>query len=167
MGNFITLEKRRFAFLEVVECVGRDRHGNALWKCVCDCGKEKVVQRGALMSGRVKSCGCKHKELARAANTKHGQYKTRLYSIWHGMKDRCYNQNTDYYKNYGGRGIVVCDEWRNNFETFCEWAISNGYSDDLTIDRINNDGNYEPSNCRWATRKEQANNRRTGEELIV
>lgn len=92
-------------------------------------------------------------------NLRHGMRHTRLYDIWRGMKQRCYNPKTNRYKNYGGRGICVCDEWKNDFQSFYNWAISSGYSDDLTIDRINTDGNYEPGNCRWATVKQQANNR--------
>lgn len=88
-------------------------------------------------------------------------YKRKLYKVWDSMKYRCYNPNCDAFENYGGRGIKICDEWRRNFHVFYEWAISNGYQEGLSIDRINNDGNYEPDNCRWATVKEQGNNRRT------
>lgn len=90
----------------------------------------------------------------------HGKRKTRLYRIWTNVKTRCYNENDPHFKRYGGRGITVCEEWRNSFEAFYNWAVSNGYSDELTIDRINNDGNYEPSNCRWVTFKEQNQNKR-------
>lgn len=92
-------------------------------------------------------------------NYKHGKRNTRLFSIWANMVTRCYNPNATGYKKYGGRGITICDEWRDNFEVFYDWSMSNGYSDELTIDRINNDGNYEPTNCRWATVKTQSNNR--------
>ncbi|MBO7171268.1 MAG: hypothetical protein J6W28_08845, partial [Clostridia bacterium] len=95
----------------------------------------------------------------------HGQTHTRLHHIWHGIKQRCLNPKSYIYKNYGGRGITVCDEWRDSFEVFYGWAMANGYADDLTIDRIDVNGNYEPLNCRWATSKEQGNNRRTNHLL--
>lgn len=136
-----------------------------MWKCMCDCGNITVVASYALRSGGIKSCKkCGKMKSANSRKT-HGKSYTRLHNIWSGMKARCYNKNHDYYKNYGGRGVTVCEEWRDNFQAFYDWAVSNGYSTELTIDRINNDGNYEPSNCRWSTKKEQANNTRKNKRI--
>lgn len=110
--------------------------------------------------GTTKSCGCVRKENAAKSVIKHGDYKSRLYNIFMQIKARCYQVNSPHYKNYGKRGIIVCDEWKNNYSIFKKWALYNGYSDSLTIDRINNDGNYEPSNCRWVTRCQQSENTR-------
>ena len=99
--------------------------------------------------------------------SKGGRSNSRLYNIWLHMKGRCYRKSDDHYKHYGSRGITVCDEWKNDFKAFYDWSMSNGYSDDLTIDRINNDGNYEPSNCRWVTMKEQCNNRTSNVVLTI
>lgn len=126
------------------------------WNCICDCGKEVVVDGNCLKSGNVTSCGCYWKEI----KTTHGMTNTRLYHIWHTMKSRCLNKNDNNYKNYGHRGIKICDEWMK-FEQFSKWALSNGYSDKLTIDRINVNGNYCPDNCRWVDVVVQNNNKNT------
>lgn len=130
------------------------------WLFKCDCGNEKVINKYAVTHGRVLSCGCFAIQKTIEKNTKHGLFKVekRLYRCWQDMKNRCYNEKIEKYKRYGGRGIKVCEEWKDNFEKFYDWATSNGYRNDLTLDRIDFNGNYYPDNCRWVTWKEQARN---------
>lgn len=129
------------------------------WLCQCECGNTKIVRAEALGRG-TKSCGCLKRETNKMKHTDNPVRPKRLYRIWCGMKGRCNNKNLKAYKNYGGRGIQVCKNWVNNYKEFEKWALNNGYNDNLTIDRINNDENYEPSNCRWTDRKEQNRNKR-------
>lgn len=146
--------------------LGEFKKGNIeMCNCLCICGKEVTVRRGDLISGKTKSCGCLAKEVKSKSNKTHGMAKTRLHNIWKAMKQRCYYTKSIRYNDYGGRGVIICDEWENDFMSFYNWAMNNGYNDTLTIDRIDVNGNYEPSNCRWVDVKIQSNNKRNNRKI--
>lgn len=156
------LTGQRFGRLVVIEEEGRI-DGRCLWTCKCDCGAITKVRSGNLLSGGTKSCGCLRKD----APSKHNGKGTRLYNIWRGMIQRCEDPNQKSYKDYGGRGVQVCKEWRQDFSSFRKWAEGAGYAESLTIDRVNVDGDYCPSNCKWATRAEQNRNKRKHKKGVV
>lgn len=153
------LHSQRFGRLIVV-CVTKKRANDyVMWLCRCDCGNLAYVRSSHLLSGRTKSCGCLRKEMSNLKSTfKHGDAPrgkpARLYNTWASMKYRCLNSNLPNYKYYGGKKISVCNEWRDSYTAFRDWALANGYEKNLTIDRINHKGNYEPSNCQWLTNSE-------------
>jgi len=150
----------KFFRLTVISFEGRNKSYDSLWLCQCDCGHELIVRGGALKNGHTKSCGCLQKERVSKSHTTHGFSHEKLYKVWIGIKGRCYNPKDWSFKNYGARGILIYKEWNENYMAFRNWSKINGYKEGLTIDRINNDGNYEPSNCRWIPKSIQSKNRR-------
>jgi hypothetical protein len=164
MPVLIDITGQRFGRLTVVRRVDRvGSRGWWRWLCRCDCGGDFITTGATLRQGYTRSCGCIRRE--RNNNWQHGGCGTRLYEIWSGIKKRCLNPKNRNFRLYGGRGIIVCDEWKT-FEGFREWAMVNGYADDLSIERINNDGNYEPGNCTWATPIEQGRNTRRNRPVM-
>lgn len=155
------LTGQRFGRLTAIKYVIKeDKLHRVYWLCECECGNQKLIPSYSLTTGKSTSCGCKNIERFKT----HGMARTRLYKIWQDAKTRCNNPNTPYYFKYGGRGIKFTEQW-NSFEPFMEWALANGYQDNLTLDRIDVNGDYEPSNCRWITNSEQQLNKRNNHNL--
>lgn len=174
------LTGKQFGKLTAIRPIGLDKHNEMQWECVCECGNTYVAKSYALRNGHTTQCReCALKQIGNAnrkyyllnsVKVKEQEkkrepiwecYPKRLRGVYTNMKTRCYNPNVSSYKNYGGRGIIICDEWKNSFIAFAQWALENGYNEELFLDRIDNNGNYEPSNCRFVTMKVQCNNRRT------
>ena len=167
--TFLDITGERFGKLTVV-VFAYSKNNKTYFSCQCDCGNVKNIRADSLKSGAIRSCGCLKKEQDAinlvAAHT-HKQSGTRLYGIWQGIKKRCYNEHDARYHRYGGRGITVCDQWKDDFSAFYKWAIENGYNEQLTIDRIDNNKGYCPENCRWSTNEEQSRNRSTNINITI
>lgn len=159
MEKYINLKNKQFGRLTVIKKSEKPqgvKSAYAYWLCKCECGNEIVASSSSLRRGHTRSCGCLAKDLL----TSHGQSKTGIYRRWYGMRQRCNNPKDISYPNYGGRGIRVCEEWDTDFQSFYTWAIADGFSSELQLDRIDTNGNYEPSNCRWVKRQTNMRNKR-------
>ncbi|MEY8517192.1 AP2 domain-containing protein [Lachnospiraceae bacterium 29-84] len=168
MSKRIDLTGQKFERLKVISYAGMNKNRKALWECECKCGNVKIILGESLRLGKTKSCGCLSNEKASKAlhdfNTTHGESRTRIYTIWNNMMQRVLNKNNKRYKDYGGRGIGICEDWKD-FENFRKWALVNGYNDELTLDREDNDGDYCPQNCRWVDWDTQRNNKQQSRKI--
>lgn len=164
MGKQLDIRGLSYNRLTVLSNIGKNKFGKTIWSCVCTCGNLSTITTGDLRSGNIKSCGCLKKEVVIKRNLTHGETRAgivpRLYTTWSNMRERCLNKRHPHYKNYGGRCIKVCHEWMNNYVSFSSWARTNGYKENLTLDRIDNNKGYSPKNCRWVTRFKQNRNLR-------
>ena len=168
MGKFIDETGNRYGSLTVLYKTKTEKGKPTKWHCLCDCGNEKVIVGNSLKSGDIKSCGClkKEQDYINIAHITHNMSNTRLYSIWRGMQSRCNSSTGKKHEFYYDKGITVCEEWKNDFMSFFNWSMSNGYQENLSIDRIDNNKGYSPDNCRWATTVQQNNNQSNNIKIL-
>lgn len=169
MEDIIGMKFGRLKVVSVFETTQKNGKTQIIYLCICDCGKEKRVSRSSLIYKKVHSCGCLQKEIVKkigCRNRKHGKIPKKLYRVWEGMHERCRDVKNASYPRYGGRGITVCPEWKD-YIVFRDWALKNGYKEGVSIDRIDNDGNYEPSNCRWVELSIQSQNKRNNRYITI
>ena len=160
MPKAINLIGNQYGRLVVISRLPMYKHKLTYYFCICNCGKNTIVAGGSLKYNKTKSCGCYAIDKAKKRNTTHGLSHTKIHRVWEGMKQRCYYSKSKSYKNYGGRGIFICDEWLNDFELFYKWCVENNYNEGLHIDRIDNDKGYMPSNCRFVKPTQNNTNKR-------
>lgn len=158
-SKYVDLSGTKFGRLSVIKLGNPSKRGRRRWVCKCDCGKETLSDEYQLKKGITKSCGCYSREKIVKSVTKHGMNKTKLHKTWEQMRKRCRLKTYEHYDKYGGRGIKVCEEWDKDFIPFRDWSLANGYEEGLEIGRIDVNGNYEPSNCRFVTKTENIRNR--------
>lgn len=166
MGRSIDISNQVFGRLTAIKYIGKNNHGDSQWLCQCECGKQSIVATYRLRNGHTRSFGCLNKEITLEKSTTHGLSHTKLYSVWKAMLSRCNNPKNKAYKHYGLRGIKVCKEWMD-LQRFYDWAMNSGFKKGLELERIDNDGDYEPNNCKWATRQEQVNNTRRNIKIEI
>lgn len=165
--RYENLEGKRFGNLKVLNFEGVNKNQKATWLCKCDCGNTKTIIAGNLKNGKSISCGCVQKDILRNNRKTHGKSNTSLYKLFSGIKRRCLNKNDSNFNNYGGRGIEICEEWLNDYDSFYSWANENGYKEGLSIERIDNDKGYNPNNCKWIEMSEQSKNRRCNKYIEI
>lgn len=167
MSKFKDISGQKFGRLTTLHRLHNYHKKGTYWLCVCECGNLTEIYLGSLQRGTTTSCGCYHKEIVTKLATKYKNHNVRMYRIWNNLRDKCYNENNKAYKYYGKRGIKICDKWLNSFDIFYDWAMANGYDDNLTIDRIDNNKGYSPNNCRWTTMKQQNRNKRSNRNYTI
>lgn len=166
LSKYNSLIGKKFNSLTILAIDSHNDSGHYSLLCKCDCGNTKCIRSDRVVNGVTKTCGCRNVGYNNYSEKRLSRKYSKLYSCWNTMRHRCYNPKNHKYKSYGGRGITVCQEWKNSFEPFLKWAMANGYSNGVTIDRINVNGNYEPTNCRWVTSLEQARNKTTNKFIF-